>query len=1056
MKQRPYSSSEVLFIEALYIAKRRSWRDFAIDLLVERARQHSLALARACEIAEVVYASAPQSESKNTVLLRLEELKPEFSKEFEALLIWSEKAKKRTELPPVGRVIRAATRLLNAYSARVSFLTDDDRSRMDQDIERLHRGFVVLGKAASSEDGVLEAEMGQLKDQTTHPLHAHALAGLALSGGGIRSASFAIGALQAMSSKAVLPVFDYISSVSGGGYAASWLAAWAYRHKRGIRGVEQEMFQNNPYDAGPLYWVRRYTSYLAPRTGFGSSDLWALLVAYIFNWIPILFLTAAALLFLLLIPHCVTAIADTLAASKNHDIQSTTLLVAAILIVAFLGLLKRLTLYHREPGGTRRPPNGLAYLIFWGALLVSIYTSVSSLLLPAYIQRHGLITANNGEQQLIGLEPFTTILLLCLAANFLAWAFAAVLSSDRVQSAFDAIRNCIPSLKMAPRGPLKRIGATPAELVLSTFAHSLVASILILAFCFDSSLHRTSHWMRVALGPLTVVTVIAIAEIFGMLFTTTHQRDVDRAWASRVGAWTLTGIVVWTVLCLLSLGGSALLTEGLVDRSAFTRVPFFIFLVAIFLAFPLAKVFGFKYLLNTYIIGATALTLQYICTLVIIPGPDGRVNSTTVLQATLLSLSLVLFLAATTNVNRYSLHAIYKDGLVRTFLGASRLGHRNTSVSRPSGVSHDSEEAKQFSPRRPEPVTDIDDDDNPMLAWLISRPERELPILLLNAAINGMNPSDLDGRVPRQWPFTFSQHFTGSPATGIGYAPTANFFSDNGRAGGLSLGAAMAVSGAAMSPTSGKTTRPLSALVLGILNARLGIWIGNPQSPASVRRTKPPLGGFTVLREMFGLRAAFGEWIHLSDGGHFENIGVYELIRRGCRRIVVVDASCDPERSFDDLADAIRRARIDLGVKVFRERDWEIFGPSHNKAPTARFETSDVGPSSAPSFAALQNRSWTWFEVDYGAGLPLGRILYVKPSIYYDEVLPVEIKQYWAESSQFPHESTADQFFTEKQMDAYRSLGELCMKDALRVLTPGAVDSHDVDADLRRLVRRSL
>jgi hypothetical protein len=212
---------------------------------------------------------------------------------------------------------------------------------------------------------------------------------------------------------------------------------------------------------------------------------------------------------------------------------------------------------------------------------------------------------------------------------------------------------------------------------------------------------------------------------------------------------------------------------------------------------------------------------------------------------------------------------------------------------------------------------------------------------------------------------------------------------------------------------------------------------------------------------MLGFRAKFDEWIHLSDGGHFENLGVYELLRRGCRRIVVIDASCDPDRTFSDLANAIRRARIDLGIQVHRHGSWEIFGP--DGAPRKEFQTkvemSDCGPVGQPS--AGQARSWSWFEINYGQDLPRGRLLYVKPSVYEDQDLPVEVRNYWRESPGFPHESTADQFFAERQMEAYRSLGELCMIDAMTAVlkdTRGMRSTVNEDADphLLQLVRRSL
>jgi len=243
----------------------------------------------------------------------------------------------------------------------------------------------------------------------------------------------------------------------------------------------------------------------------------------------------------------------------------------------------------------------------------------------------------------------------------------------------------------------------------------------------------------------------------------------------------------------------------------------------------------------------------------------------------------------------------------------------------------------------------------------------------------------------------------------------------------------MAVSGAAMSPVSGRHTQPVTAFLKALLNARLGLWLGNPSDVRAVRSRSPSPGGTTLLREMLGVRTRFGRWLHLSDGGHFENLGLHELLRRGCRRIVVVDASCDHRNNLSDLAEAFRRARIDLGVHVHRTQRW----------------AGDAGPDK-------WDRPWAWFEIDYGDDLPRGRLLYVKPSTNLKRPLPVEVLNYANDSVKFPHESTADQFFTEPQMEAYRLLGRSCMEEALETalaVSEGSTATPDQDPGLVLLLR---
>jgi hypothetical protein len=169
---------------------------------------------------------------------------------------------------------------------------------------------------------VLEAEFvalhGRLPHSTTSaetdPLpalyrHIHNLpkkrSALCLSGGGIRSATFALGVLQGLARLSLLKQFDYLSSVSGGGYIGSWLSAWIHRHPDGLAGVSEEL-RRPPSKAldpepEPVQWLRRYSNYLTPRLGLMSVDSWTLFGTYLrnltLNWlvfVPMLALVLAA------------------------------------------------------------------------------------------------------------------------------------------------------------------------------------------------------------------------------------------------------------------------------------------------------------------------------------------------------------------------------------------------------------------------------------------------------------------------------------------------------------------------------------------------------------------------------------------------------------------------------------------------------------------------------------------------------------------------------------------------------------------------------------------
>lgn len=1019
-KDRTFSSSEVLFLEVIEVARRREWHGFATKLIKARANQQVLLLDYWLR-SPTVEAMIEQDERKQVdndagdagdLRARLN------AAHASAVEVRAEMALLPANLP-MASIDDAVAKLLAAHDRAMRTLPDNLREALDWDQADYHRRFMLAGTDVPNRHDQayesVDAQLGPPEDE----LHDFAMAGLALSGGGVRSASFGLGALQALAQPGLIRVFDFVSGVSGGGWAAGWLAAWAHRHESGIAGVEEELFQRKKFDSAPLRWVRRHIAYLAPRPGLSSGDTWALLVAYASNWMPILVLVSLAIIAATLFPHLMSASANWLSSSKLLGLQAWVAYGVIVSIVLCTVLVRRLTLWHREPGPRVRPSPGLFLVVglaaLFGTVPLSLYFPMVFHVQEFDGTRFSVVDAID-----IGLR----IARWWIGINLLSVLIALGLTTTLGQYAVDAVRWLLgqPNVRSGRirRHNTKLIG----ELLALLFSTSLFSLFFTILVCVAAAT-GASAGTRMAYGPLLIVLVFAIAELFGLMFT--QRRDVDRAWVARIGAWIIAAILGWALLCTFALGITSLwrdpgrkelgnviaaVTVGLLlfgawlasKRSSESRnvVVLWACLAILTPALPIAV----SYVVRD--VGGHVLPVQSI----------GAAFATTVV--------LFWVLAAACNVNRFSLHAIYKEGLVRTFLGASRLALRNplktngdsNNSGPPAPIDRTpfSDDTTRTDLRRPAPATNIDDNDDPALTWLASTKERQLPVLLFNAAVNGTSKTDVEGRAPRQWPFTFSQYFSGSPATGIGYAPTKDFFADgraSGESKGLTLGSAMAVSGAAMSPTSGNYTHPLRAFLLGALNARLGMWIGNPSVPKAVRRTKPTLGGVTILREMLGLRARFGDWIHLSDGGHFENLGVYELVRRGCLRIVAVDASCDPKRNFEDLADAIRRARIDLDVDIYPRNNWDIQAPSGASAEGGA-------------------KAWMWFEIDYGPHLPRGRMLYVKPSVYHHEFRQrPDVHNYWREVQDFPHESTMNQFFTERQMEAYRTLGESCMAAAL-------------------------
>jgi len=150
----------------------------------------------------------------------------------------------------------------------------------------------------------------------------------------------------------------------------------------------------------------------------------------------------------------------------------------------------------------------------------------------------------------------------------------------------------------------------------------------------------------------------------------------------------------------------------------------------------------------------------------------------------------------------------------------------------------------------------------------------------------------------------------------------------------------MAISGAAGSPNQGYNSSPLIAFLLMVFSVRLGWWLGNPKKKTHSLEG-PAWGIIPALKELAGDTTDDGKWIYLSDGGHFENLGLYEMIRRRCRIAVLSDAGCDPQFNFEDLGNAVRKIYIDFGVSVDCQK-LEIRARQNPPVPGLRFAIGTI------------------------------------------------------------------------------------------------------------------
>jgi hypothetical protein len=216
----------------------------------------------------------------------------------------------------------------------------------------------------------------------------------------------------------------------------------------------------------------------------------------------------------------------------------------------------------------------------------------------------------------------------------------------------------------------------------------------------------------------------------------------------------------------------------------------------------------------------------------------------------------------------------------------------------------------------------------------------------------------------------------------------------------MNLATAFSISGAAVNPNTYATnSRPLS-LLMALFNVRLGYWIRNPRKSAlRFRLLGKPIWYVLMLREMLGknLNENKGH-ILLSDGGHFENLGLYELVQRKCKTIIISDAGADPDFTFNNLANVIELVRTDFGASI----------------------SLDIRPLIPEGDERISKKAFVFGTIKYSNN-SVGDIIYIK-TCYIDK-LPADIYSYRRNNSAFPDQTTMDQFFDEKQFEAYRELG---------------------------------
>ena len=880
------------------------------------------------------------------------------------------------------------------------------------------------------------------------------LLGLAFSGGGVRSATFNLGVIQGLARFGLLKEVDYLSTVSGGGYISSWLAAWIKRGG-GVSAVERKLQVEplpapNADEARPVQFLREYSNYLTPEPGFFNADFWSMVATWWRNTllnqlVLVLFLAAVMFvpwLFWLALGRLDDPSAGATAGSLQQVAPKSFALVwlLAILAAAISGMqLRCFRITKDDPADQKRMLGQMAVL--WTIVLPVL---IASLLLS------GILLASS--------KAFVVRPQFKVAAFWnLFWLFTAchgiVMVVGRCWRGF--VHDRVSSVPTSWWG-VRAVLVIGLAVVISCFVGA--ASLVIVADAVSGLIKDADQtlvsWHWTVLGLPVVLTLTSFVNFLQIGILGRSFPDAQREWWSRLGAWLNLGSLAWLSVVGLALyspyvtekavewgreavagkialaggsivwivstvfgvllgkrGGASSLSELLkqpLSRRVFVRTAPFVFVGGLFVLISTAMYW--------LVSGAQPPAEVMLDTFGTSRWGFVRLRWLMVLPAALLLASFLL--SCRVDVNEFSMHHFYKNRLVRCFLGASR-------------------DSSAASPRRTaDPFTGFDPGDDVWLADLQVNPGRfdndlcdqkpdevlasyDGPLPIVNSALNLVKGDNLAWQERKAQSFFFTPLFSGcdnraNPADAgnarlacYALRPTPLYAYPPY---GVSLGTAAAISGAAANPNSGYHTSPAIAFLMTMFNARLGWWLGNPRDEYNWLRSTPRRGLLYLLNELFGLTNDRTEFVNLSDGGHFENLGIYELARRKCRFIVACDAEQDEHLTFNGLATAVRNCRADLGVEI-NVRPARIHPPRDSRSSRLHCVIGDIA---------------------YPDG-SRGMLVYMKSSLTGDE--PADVAEYSAREPSFPHHSTlGDQFFDESQFESYRKLGYHIATTTLRPL----------------------
>ena len=831
-------------------------------------------------------------------------------------------------------------------------------------------------------------------------------AALCLSGGGIRSASFSLGVLQALARGGLLTQFHYLSTVSGGGYIGGWLASLIKAHDGDVGAVQTLLAA--PEAPPELRALRGFTNFLTPKVGLASPDTWAGITLWVRNVFVNWMLFLPAMFALALAPVFYRDLIANIAPAWGLGL----LLVG--LIALFIGVYNgAVHLPSHAPisdrittvSDTRHPP----FAVLWVVLPILLWSFLAPLVVAPSLRLVMPLGTVSAAQ--IPFGCFVVMIVAYIAAgfsctqadrrlfrrNFHWWLIAAAVASLVLDVGITLGLNQTPAV-LAVVGPL---WVTGAQLAQSLFYIALRRE------GFRGDLDR--EWLA-RLSAVKIMPAFAWA-VFGTVCLLVPM--LLAWWDSTLQPWVTGAVALLTGPGAALVGKSTAATSGRGGKDAVAGPRLSVSLIVAIATAVFAAI-----LFMTLSRAGDALTGAFAPSSAGTPPGYRWLVDFVVMAASFL---LAYELGKRINVNRFSMHAAYRNRLVRAFLGTAR------------------------ATRQPDSFTGIDPADNSRMDDLYKRSGASKALFpVINLTLNVTASHNNAWAERKAASFTVTPLASGSadlhriedirvskPIRGA-YARTAVYAGDEKETGpddpgnGITLGTAVTLSGAAVSPNMGYHSSPATAFLMTLFHVRLGAWLPNPAvaSAASLRRARPPNALFTLARELLGKSDDFGQSIYLSDGGHFENLGLYEMIRRRCLYIVQVDAGEDEGALFTDLGNAARKVFIDFGVRI-------VFDPM-----------MAIGSRATPIKPV---RGFAYAKIYYPEPGVVGELIYLRPCDLDD--VQIDVRSYRNANEAFPHESTLDQWFSESRFESYRGLGDTEMT---KLAAGGSANLPDFFAAVRK------